>query len=158
MNDRRDASSPFIWPPAIYGGAALVAAALTWLAPLDILTPAEALPWRLAGVAVFAVGVGVALLAGRRFKAVGTPIKPTEPTTALVEEGIYRYTRNPMYLGMTLMLLGLAAGLRSAWFLIALPIAVLAVTKLAIEREERYLETKFGEAYRAYKSRVRRWL
>jgi len=83
---------------------------------------------------------------------------PTKPSSALVTSGIYRWTRNPMYLGMSLILggIGLAAG--SLWFLIALPIAMIAVTKLAIEREERYLAQLFGQPYLDYKARVRRWL
>ncbi len=83
---------------------------------------------------------------------------PTKPSTALVTNGIYRWTRNPMYLGLSLILLGIGFATGSLWFLMGLPMAILAVTKLAIEREERYLAEKFGAAYLDYKSRVRRWI
>ena len=82
---------------------------------------------------------------------------PSKPSTALITGGIYRWIRNPMYLGLSLMLLGVGVALGSLWFFVALPIAIFAVTKLAIEPEERYLEEKFGTAYLEYKSRVRRW-
>jgi len=84
-------------------------------------------------------------------------VAPTKASTALVTDGIYSWTRNPMYLGLSLILVGIGLATGSAWFLVALPIAVFAVTKLAIEPEEVYLANKFGAAYEAYKSRVRRW-
>jgi protein-S-isoprenylcysteine O-methyltransferase Ste14 len=84
-------------------------------------------------------------------------VPPTKPSTALVTDGIYRRTRNPMYLGLSLILFGIAFAADSLWFLIVLTIAIFAVTKLAIEPEERYLADLFGTPYRDYKSRVRRW-
>ena len=81
----------------------------------------------------------------------------TKPSTALVTDGIYRWTRNPMYVGLSLILVGIGLATGSVWFLVALPFAVFAVTKLAIEREELYLADKFGAAYHDYKARVRRW-
>ena len=72
--------------------------------------------------------------------------------------GVYAYTRNPLYLGPTIGLIGVALVLDSLWFLVATPLSAFAITKLAIEREEEYLARKFGDAYLAYKARVRRWL
>lgn len=153
------ASSPFIWPPVIYALAALGAGFLAWQIPWSILPPGfTGFILRLLGGAVIVSGVAVALAAERRFKAVGTPVPPTKPTTAIVTEGIYARTRNPMYLGLTLVLIGLGLLFGSLWFLIAAPFAVFCVTKLAIEREERYLSAKFGDDYHSYKARVRRWL
>ena len=153
-----EASSPVLWPPIIYASGALAAALLTWLIPLRFPGLAANFAALAAGGLVIAAGVTLLVTADRLFMRAGTAIKPTRPTTAIVTSGIYRYTRNPMYLGMTLILLGLALATGSLWFLIALPVAVFAVTKLAIEREEAYLERKFGPDYLSYKVQVRRWL
>ena len=92
------------------------------------------------------IGMALALWAEVGFKRARTAVLPTRPTTAIVTGGPYRFTRNPMYLGMSLGLAGCAGAFNSWWFVIALPIAMLAVTKLAIEPEEAYLERKFGSA------------
>ena len=156
-SDGRDASSPFIWPPIIYLTAAILAAFLSWLAGWSWL-PFAVGPLRVLGGVLCLLGGACLVLAERRFKAAGTPVPPTAPTKALVFDGIYRLTRNPMYLGMTLLLAGLGLALDQAWFAIAVPFAMLAVTKLAIEREEAYLARKFGAPYLEYKTRVRRWI
>jgi protein-S-isoprenylcysteine O-methyltransferase Ste14 len=105
----------------------------------------------LAGFVVIGLGT-------RRFVAAGTNIPPILPTTALVVDGIYARTRNPMYLGSTLVYVGLGVAAGSLWA-IGLVVPLLWVMNVGvIAREERYLERKFGEAYRAYKARVRRWL
>ncbi len=157
MSAPRDASSKFLWPPTIYGSAALLALAAGWFAPLPFVPAWLAGSAFWTGVALVALGAGLALAAEIGFLFAGTATLPISPTTAIVETGVYRFTRNPMYLGMTLALVGAAPALDSAWFALATPLAVWAVTKLAIEREEAYLERKFGETYLAYKRRVRRW-
>lgn len=158
MPTSRGASSPFIWPPVIYLTAVVAASVSAWFAGWHYQPPAL----RLAGIAVgcvlIALGVGAGIAAERIFKGAGTPVPPTQPTTAIVTTGVYGYTRNPMYLGMTLALAGFGFAFDQLWFLIVLPVAVIAVTKLAIEREEIYLERKFGSTYLDYKVRVRRWL
>jgi protein-S-isoprenylcysteine O-methyltransferase Ste14 len=154
----RDASSAFIWPPTIYAAGALSSALLWWLAPWPYQAHGMRLSCIVAGVVLGCAGLAAAILAERRFHAAGTPVPPTRPTQVLVFDGIYRYTRNPMYLGMTLALLGLGLATNQLWFLIAAPVAVYAVTRLAIEREEAYLTRKFGDPYVAYMKKVRRWL
>jgi protein-S-isoprenylcysteine O-methyltransferase Ste14 len=158
MNGARDASSPFIWPPTIFGAAVVGAALLWWLVPLPFLPTRAWIALRLLGGLFIVGGIALALSAEQAFRRAGTAAKPTEPTTAIVAEGVFRYTRNPMYLGMTVILVGLGFATDCLWFFIAAPVAVVAVTKLAIEREERYLEQKFGAAYLDYKARIRRWL
>jgi protein-S-isoprenylcysteine O-methyltransferase Ste14 len=157
MSGPRDASSNFLWPPTIYGAAALLALAAGRHAPLSFVPAGLAGAAFWAGVGLVALGAGIALAAEIGFLLAGTATLPISPTTAIVATGIYRFTRNPMYLGMTLALIGAALALDSLWFAAATPVAVFAVTKLAIEREEAYLERKFGETYLAYKRRVRRW-
>jgi protein-S-isoprenylcysteine O-methyltransferase Ste14 len=94
----------------------------------------------------------------RRLVAAGTNIPPNLPTTALVVDGIYARTRNPLYLGTTLVYLGLSIAAGSLWaILLALPLLWVIYVGV-IAREERYLERKFGDSYRTYKQRVRRWV
>lgn len=152
------ASSKFVWPPVIYGAAAIAAALLAWLAPVSLLPAAGETLRHILGIALVLAGILLALAAKRLFDRAGTPVAPIKPTSALVTDGIYRHTRNPMYLGLSLILLGLAVATGSLWFLAGLVVAVYAVTKLAIEREELYLAGKFGATYLQYKSRVRRWV
>ena len=152
------ASSNFVWPPMIYGTATIFSAVLTWLAPLSFMPKAALVTMGLIGIAVSVAGVLIVFGAAWAFRRAGTPVAPIKPTTALVSEGIYRRTRNPMYLGLSVMLLGLGLATGSLWFLIGLAVAMLAVTKLAIEKEEAYLAHKFAAAYLDYKSRVRRWI
>lgn len=157
MTADNHASSRFVWPPTIYGLAAAISALLSWLIPARFLAATASGAATIAGIVVIVTGVLIVAAAGRLFKRAGTPVAPIKPSTALITGGIYRWIRNPMYLGLSLMLLGIGLALGSPWFLVALPIATFAVTKLAIEPEERYLAEKFGTAYLEYKSRVRRW-
>jgi protein-S-isoprenylcysteine O-methyltransferase Ste14 len=93
-----------------------------------------------------------------RFRSARTSMVPMKPSTALVTSGPYLATRNPMYVGMAFLYAGLALLLGVIWSLAFLPAVLLMVDRFVIAREERYLEAKFGEEYRAYKGRVRRWL
>ena len=87
-----------------------------------------------------------------------TAIMPHHSASRLVTHGPYRFTRNPMYLGMSLLHAGLALRMNMGWPLIMLPLALLAVWAFVIRREERYLGSAFGEEYAAYRRRVRRWI
>jgi protein-S-isoprenylcysteine O-methyltransferase Ste14 len=110
------------------------------------------------GVVPIAAGVALAIWAARLFARVGTNIIPLTPSSALVTDGPFARTRNPMYLGMLLALIGLAVVLDSAWPWLVLP-AFYAVIRLRFVRhEERLMEATFGDAYRAYCGRVRRFI
>jgi protein-S-isoprenylcysteine O-methyltransferase Ste14 len=154
---QRDASSSFPWPPVIFVTAFALAIFAGWRVPLPILPEPGRGLLHLAGILIILLGMGIALAAEWRFQMAGTATLPTRPTSTIVSDGIYRYTRNPMYLGLSLTVAGVGFLTDSWWFLFALPFAVIAVTKLAIEREERYLEVKFGPDYLGYKARTRRW-
>jgi protein-S-isoprenylcysteine O-methyltransferase Ste14 len=93
-----------------------------------------------------------------RFTRAGTPVIPFKPTTALVVDGPYRVSRNPIYLGMAALYISLAFLLGIMWALLFLPLVLVAVDRLIIAREEPYLERKFGQEYVEYKKRVRRWI
>jgi protein-S-isoprenylcysteine O-methyltransferase Ste14 len=143
------------WPPIIFGASALAAVILGRLLPIHISAPWE---FRLAGVAGASLGLLLdvsAMLAMRRHHA---NILPHRPATALVVTWPFSFSRNPIYLGNTLMFVSAAFAFDNAWFLPLAVIAVALVTKLAIEREELHLNASFGGPWRAYSTRVPRWL
>jgi protein-S-isoprenylcysteine O-methyltransferase Ste14 len=112
----------------------------------------------LAGAAPVATGFAIGFSALATMRRAGTSPNPHVATTALVEAGPFRFTRNPMYVGMVLIFLGLAVLLRSTWSAVLLPLAAIAVDRWVIRPEERYLAQLFGEPYVAYMRRVRRWV
>ena len=156
--DSHSASSPVPWPPIIFGGALLLGIVAGWLQPFAVFPADWSISLAIAGAACFAAGFALLATAVRLFARAGTPAPPNRPTKLIVAGGIYRFTRNPMYAGMALMLAGLGLAFNSAWLLLLVPVGIYAVTKLAIEREEAYLSARFGADYLAYKSQVRRWL
>ena len=107
---------------------------------------------------VFAAGLALAIWAIVTFRRAGTRVETTEPTMAIVTHGPYRFTRNPIYLGMFLGQTGLAIGFDNLWILAMLIPFYLVLRYGVVAREEAYLERKFGDVYADYKSRVRRWL
>ncbi len=152
-----DVAGVIALPPLIFLGFLAAAAVLEAVVPLPVLA-AHAFPRYLAGAVLEAGGFVMIVMGMRRFQAAGTNIPPSLPTTALVVDGIYRRTRNPLYLGTTLVYLGLGVAAGS-FCAIGLVVPLLWVINTGvIAREEHYLERKFGDAYRAYKARVRRWV
>ena len=102
-------------------------------------------------------GTALALPALRGFHAAGTHVEPWKPANALVTDGIFVWLRNPMYVGLTLFLVALSLALASDWILVMTIGFVLVIHFGVVLREERYLEAKFGDAYRQYKARVPRY-
>lgn len=115
--------------------------------------------WR-RGVAIALVVGGLLLdgMAAGTFRRFGTAPEPWKPSTALVEAGPYKSSRNPIYVGFAITYAGLAVAMDSLWALALLIPCLVVVDRGVIVREERYLEAKFGQPYRDYKARVRRWL
>jgi protein-S-isoprenylcysteine O-methyltransferase Ste14 len=142
-------------PPLLYGGALVVALALHWLRPLPILDPAIALG---AGLALIALGVGIAIPGWRALRAAATNVDPMRPTTAIVTSGPYRFSRNPLYVAVTLLFIGITLAVNTWWGIVVLAPLIIVMHCGVVRREERYLEQKFGEPYRHYRSRVRRYL
>jgi len=144
-------------PPVV----AVLAGTAMWFASPHPVPPEFPLFLRLAAfIGVALIGGGIALAGDLAFKRASTTINPMRPenTTALVTTGIYRRTRNPMYVGLTLVLIGWAAFLCFPWTLIGPAVFVLYITRFQIAPEESILSAKFGQEYDAYRSRVRRWL
>jgi protein-S-isoprenylcysteine O-methyltransferase Ste14 len=145
-------------PPAIYVIGLLVGFGLEQIWPLRIVPPRIAFGAQVAGAVFIAIGLALPIWAVLTFRAVGTSPIPTRATTAVASGGPYRFTRNPMYLGLGLVSVGVAGVANALWPLLLVPLALALVQRLVICREERYLEHKFGESYLAYKAQVRRWL
>jgi protein-S-isoprenylcysteine O-methyltransferase Ste14 len=142
-------------PPLVYLAATLIGAGLHFFWPLRWL-PAGAsvwigVPFVLFSIALFQASTG-------RFKAAGTPVPGNQPTTVIVQSGPYRFSRNPIYLAFSVLVLGIACWLNSIWLLGTLTAAVILMAVVVIPREERYLERRFGAEYLQYKTKVRRWL
>lgn len=156
---KRDAAAVHVFPPAIPLVTILAGVGLNRVWPLGVgfTLPAPARYW-LGGAIVVAAILGLGLWPVVLFRRSGQSVNPWKPTPSLVDRGPFRFTRNPMYLQMVLACLGVAVMLTNGWIVIFTPIAAWLLQRLAIVPEETYLERKFGEAYRAYKRRVRRWL
>ena len=144
-------------PPFIFLGSLVTATVFEVVVPLPVLG-AHAIARYLAGAALAACGFVMIGMGIRRLVTAGTNIPPNLPTTALVVDGIYRRTRNPLYLGATFVYLGLAVAAGSLWAIMLVVPLLWVINVGVIAREESYLERKFGDAYRAYKARVRRWV
>ena len=112
---------------------------------------------QIAGMVVFVLGLAAGLWGFMTFRIAMTPIVPIAPATTLVTHGPYRFSRNPMYIGMTLAYLGLAVTLNTIWPVLLLPLALWGLVHFVIRLEERHLADTFGEAYEAYRRRVGRW-
>jgi protein-S-isoprenylcysteine O-methyltransferase Ste14 len=135
--------------------ALLLCIALNFLTPVSVVIPQ---PWNLVGFIPLAFGVWLNLSADRAFKQAKTTVKPFEESTALLKTGAFRFTRNPMYLGFVVILLGTTILLRSlSPYIIVIAFGVL-MNQVFIKVEERMLAEEFGEEWREYASKVRRWL
>jgi len=114
-------------------------------------------PVAYAGIIAVLLGITMAAISAAMFKRAGTGIEPFDEATTLVKTGFYRYSRNPMYLGMFLMLSGVAFLMGSAGAVLPVPIFILIIRNNFVLGEERFLEASFGHQYLEYRSTVRRW-
>jgi protein-S-isoprenylcysteine O-methyltransferase Ste14 len=154
----RDTAGVIAPPPLLFGIPWLVGVVLGWIFPVRLL-PSAALPAaRAIGNVDALLAIALGVWAARTFRSAATTPNPYRPTTAITAGGPYRYTRNPMYVGMLLLYLALTVIANTPWPLLWLPFVLIAMRRGVIDREERYLEGKFGDEYRAYRARVRRWL
>ena len=151
----RDISGVVAPPPFIFLAGLAVGFGLEALLPGSSVP--DAVGWILGGVLLVA---GIVLLFSfeRAFQQRRTPANPWRPTTAIATDGPYRLTRNPAYVGMALVYIGIALCSQALWVLLPLPVVLAIIDRGVIAREERYLERKFGQEYLDYKQNVRRWV
>ena len=143
-------------PPAVYVAFILLGWGLSYAAALPV--PGPRYVSLAAGVAILLAGLWLITDALKFFRRTGQEPAPWKPTPELVLNGPYRFTRNPMYLGLTCIQAGLGLAVGNLWITLLAPFSLLAVHFLAVVPEERYLTEKFGESYRTYLTKVRRYL
>jgi protein-S-isoprenylcysteine O-methyltransferase Ste14 len=154
----RDNDGVVLLPPAVFLAGLVIGYLLWWFWPVGIVPADWALLVRIVGAVATVIGIAIIGYAVATFSRAGTTPTHWEPTTAIVGAGPYAFSRNPMYVGMALAHAGLSLlGNALAPLLLLVP-AIWLIRTQVIDREERYLETKFGPTYRDYKRRVRRWL
>jgi protein-S-isoprenylcysteine O-methyltransferase Ste14 len=149
-----DNAGVVVRPPLIYAAALAAMFVLRWLWPLPILGGAAFWP----GLALVVLGVAILIWGRRTLVAGGTNVDPSLPSTAVVTSGPYRFSRNPLYVGLAIVYLGLTLALDGWWGIVLLALVLIVIHLGVIQREERYLERKFGDGYRQYRSAVRRYL
>jgi protein-S-isoprenylcysteine O-methyltransferase Ste14 len=151
----KDSPGVIALPPVLYLGTLLLGFVIHFFKPVLLSTA----PWiRLAGAIILASGIFLARWGRRTMVKAGTNVIPNKPTLAIVTQGPFRYTRNPLYIGATLVYTGLALIFNSFWPLVLLPPLLVVMHLGVVRREERYLEAKFGTQYLDYKESVRRWI
>ena len=153
--EERDIAGVVAPPPLIYAIPGIAGVLLGRAFPIHVVPEPFAL---VVGGALAIAAIALDIWTLPKFRRAGTSMMPYTPTTAIIDTGPFAWTRNPLYLAMTLLYVGITLIVNTIWPLLLLPIVLLVVQRGVIEREERYLERKFGDQYLSYKSRVRRWL
>ena len=144
-----------IYPPLIVLAGIITQLLIGYVAPVEPLLSAL---WQYIGIALMVLSFAPILLAARSFRKNETTIIPDGQPSALMEGGLFAYSRNPIYLSMAVLLIGSGLAIGHIWALIVVPIFVLLVQQIWIVKEEENLEAAFGQIYRNYKMKVRRWL
>ncbi|WP_026380165.1 methyltransferase family protein [Afifella pfennigii] len=157
MDDFSAAPSKVPWPPVIMAGAVLLALILSWLVPIP-LSPETVEAFRGLGVVFILLGLGLDIWTFQTFRRHATTVRPDRSAAALATDGPFRYSRNPIYIGNGLLILGLGLAFANLWLVLLTPAVFVLLDRVAIAREEKHLEARFGEEYRAFKARVRRWI
>jgi protein-S-isoprenylcysteine O-methyltransferase Ste14 len=155
MEQKTDHPKIVVNPFIIYIGLAVLAVLLHSVLPLFTLPE---LPAQVIGVVLILLNFFVGAPALRNMLKVKTSPNPHRPSTALLESGVYRFTRNPMYIGLTLAYAGLMFFFQISWGLVFIPLLIWLITKWVIIPEEEYLQIKFGDEYLQYQANVHRWL
>ena len=145
-------------PPLILFAGFLAGYGLDALVPLPLVPQAGSTSLLVVQWGLLGLGAAFGLWGFLTFVRARTGVLPNQSVTQFITHGPYRFSRNPMYTGLTLMYLGLTRWANSLWPMVMLPLALWALWKLVIQKEEAYLAEAFGDAYRAYKQQVRRWI
>lgn len=157
-SDTRDTPGVIAPPPLIALAAVVLGFVLDRVMPAFLLSVLLSFGARVViGMVALAAGAALALAGERSFARAGTAVKPWQPSTALVTDGVFGWLRNPMYVGLTLMLAGVSVGFASDWTLVMTVAFAIIIHFGVVKREERYLAAKFGDTYRNYLERVPRY-
>ncbi len=158
MTDVRETAGVIAPPPLVALGAVILGVLLDWLMPAYVLSAVLTRNGRIIiGLLLIVAGIAIGVAGRGIFVRFGTNVNPYRPSSVLVTTGIFGYVRNPMYVGLALMVAGIGIALASDWTLVMLVIAALLVHFGVVKREERYLDAKFGDAYRRYMDAVPRY-
>ena len=155
MTEQRESAGVVVRPPLLYGAALIAVLLLRWFWPMPILGHGIA---RWAGLLLVVLGTAIIVPGIRALHAAGTNLDPLLPTTAIVTRGPFRFSRNPLYVGLALAYFGLTLLFNTWWGVFLLGPILGTMHYGVVLREERYLEKTFGETYRQYRSRVRRYV
>ncbi len=155
MDVEQDSAQVGVPPPLMLVACVLLGLGLHGAYPIQLVP--DALRFLLA-LPFFAVGVGTVFSCATVFKKAKTEIKPWKTTSTIITTGVYGFSRNPIYCSFVLVGASVAFAVNSLWVVLSQVLLVVILNKLVIQKEERYLEQKFGDEYRAYKERVRRWI
>jgi protein-S-isoprenylcysteine O-methyltransferase Ste14 len=157
MTQQKDSPNinKFVHPPILALGYIILGVLLGNYLPI---LPSLAGTLRVFGLPLALIGFVIGLMGFLEIRKANTTLDPHGSVTTVVTSGIYRFTRNPMYLAFLLMVVGFPLASGSLWGVLLAPFFVLTMNRLVIEKEEAYLEKKFGEPYTSFKRRVRRWL
>jgi protein-S-isoprenylcysteine O-methyltransferase Ste14 len=158
MNDVTARPNNVPWPPIIFSAAVAVGILLNVLYPLPWFGQPLSGMLLVLGVLMMAAFVALNISALRAMHRAGTTVRPDRGTDHLVTGGPFSFSRNPLYLAGTMLVVGIGLVSGIVWFLLVAILAAFTVQKLAIEREERHLRARFGETYLDYAARVRRWI
>lgn len=143
------------FPPALYAGTLLIGLILSFLFPIEWMSRSIAL---VLGTLAFICAGAIAISAFRTMNCAQTAVNPSQPTTMIVTDGVFSWSRNPIYLSLTLLYIALSLLFNALWaLLLLLPLLVIVQIGI-IQCEEIYLERKFGAEYLMYKASARRWL
>ena len=156
MSENASTAQVLVRPPLAWALAVVTGFVLDWLEPVAFVP--EDWPAGLLGAVVFVLALALGVWALDTMTRAGTNVPTNRPTTTIVEGGPYRFTRNPIYMGMFGGLIGLGIAFDNLWLTLMLVPFALVIRYGVVAREEVYLERKFGQAYRDYRKRVRRWL
>jgi len=157
MKEQEPKDNPDViaFPPLIYGSALLIGLVVNNFVPIQFLVGTFNI-W--LGVLLISVAGPLVLSAVRVMRRAQTTFYFQKPTTSIVTEGPFRFSRNPAYLALTMLYLGIALLINSIWVFLMIVPTVIVMQQGVIKREERYLERKFGEEYLRFKEQVRRWI
>lgn len=154
LDDLMEARHPVLPPFYLLGGLAAMIALHFYLPGMRLVF----MPWNLVGAVLMVLGLAMTITGARSFHRVDTPVRPFEPSTKLVTSGPFRLSRNPMYLGMVVALVGTAVLLGTLTPWLVPPVFAVVIHHFFVLPEEKLMEQTFGDEYRAYCARVRRWL